>query len=109
MAEPGRTSFVDARTVAGWSATGGVTLFDVREPHEFAAERLPGARLMPLSAFDPAKVRPAAGTRLVLHCAAGIRCGRAAEILRATGYDGDIFRLEGGLKAWRAEGLPVER
>ena len=109
MAESTGVSFVDARTVAGWSEAGGLTLFDVREPHEFAAERIPGARLMPLSVFDPGKVRPEPGTRLVLQCAAGIRCGRAAEILRAAGYGGEIFRLAGGLKAWRAEGLPTER
>jgi rhodanese-related sulfurtransferase len=109
MAGSGRTSFADARTIAGWADAGGVTLVDVREPHEYAAEHIPGARLMPLSVFDPSKVRPEPGTRLVLHCAQGIRCGRAAEILRAAGYDGDIVRLEGGLKAWRAEGLPIER
>jgi rhodanese-related sulfurtransferase len=105
----GRTSFVDPRTIADWAAEGGATLYDVREPHEFAAGHIPGARLMPLSAFDPAQVRPEPGARLVLHCAAGIRCGRAAEMLRASGYAGDIFRMDGGLKAWFAEGLPVER
>jgi rhodanese-related sulfurtransferase len=109
MGQPAAVAFVDARTVAGWAASGGVTLYDVREPHEFAAERIAGARLAPLSAFDPVRVRPDAGTRLVLHCAAGIRCGRAAELLRASGYDGEVLRLAGGLKAWRAEGLPTER
>ena len=105
----GRTSFADARTIADWTAAGGATLYDVREPHEFAAGHIPGARPMPLSAFDAASVRPEPGTRLVLHCAAGIRCGRAAEMLRASGYDGDIVRMDGGLKAWFAEGLPLER
>jgi rhodanese-related sulfurtransferase len=109
MADSMGASFVDARTVAGWSDAGSLTLYDVRETHEFAAERIPGARLMPLSAFDPSKVRPEPGTRLVLQCAAGIRCGRAAEILRAAGYQGELYRLAGGLRAWRGEGLPIER
>mgnify|MGYP006316702243 CR=1 FL=1 len=30
-----------------------VLLIDVREPEEFAAERIPGAFLYPLSSFDP--------------------------------------------------------
>ncbi|MSP48260.1 MAG: rhodanese-like domain-containing protein [Alphaproteobacteria bacterium] len=109
MVDSATVGFVDAHTVAGWADSGSLTLVDVREPPEFAAERIPGARLVPLSAFDPAKARPAPGTHLVLHCAAGIRCGSAAEILRAAGYDGEIFRLAGGIKAWRAEGLPTER
>ncbi len=102
-------SFADARAVADLVAKGKVTLVDVREANEFAAERIPGARLVPLSAFDPAKARPAAGTQLVLHCAAGVRCGVAAQILQSSGYEGDILRLAGGLKGWRAEGLPTER
>jgi rhodanese-related sulfurtransferase len=28
---------------------------------------------------------------------------------QASGYKGDILRMAGGIKAWRAEGLPVER
>ncbi len=102
-------SFTDGRTVADLMAKGQVTLVDVREPNEFAAERIPGARLVPLSTFDPAQAQPAPGTQLVLHCAAGVRCGVAAQVLQSSGYKGDILRLAGGLKGWRAEGLPTER
>ena len=105
----GDVTFTDARSVADLMAKGQATLIDVREPHENAAERIAGARLVPLSAFDPAKAQPAPGTQLVLHCAAGVRCGVAAQILQASGYAGDILRLAGGIKAWRAEGLPTER
>jgi len=101
--------FVDPRTIADLMAKGEATLVDVREPGEFGAERIHGARLVPLSAFDPAKARPGPGTQLVLHCAAGVRCGAAAQMLRASGYRGEILRMAGGIKAWRAEGLPVER
>lgn len=109
MAGQGSVSFIDARAVADLMAKGQATLVDVREPNEFAAERIPGARLVSLSAFDPAKAQPAPDTQLVLHCAAGVRCGVAAQILQGSGYRGDILRLAGGLKAWRAEGLPTER
>lgn len=109
MADSGSIRFVDARTVADLMARGQATLVDVREAQEFQAGSIPGARLVPLSAFDPAKAQPKPGTQLVLHCAAGIRCGAAAQILQASGYKGDILRLAGGLKAWRAEGLPIER
>ncbi len=105
----GKVTFVDARTVAGLLEKGEATLVDVREPGEHAAERIAGARPVPLSAFDPARARPEPGRQLVLHCAAGVRCGVAAQIMQASGYTGDILRLAGGIKGWRAEGLPTER
>jgi len=101
--------FLDPRLIADLMAKGEVTLVDVREDHEFGAMRIPGARLVPLSAFDPEKARPEPGTQLVLHCAAGVRCGAAAQMLRNSGYQGEILRMAGGIKAWWAEGLPVER
>ena len=109
MSNAPRVSFADARTVAGWAKAGEATVYDVREPHEVAAERIAGTRPMPLSAFDASRVRPEPGARLVLHCAAGVRCGKAADILIASGYAGDIVRLEGGLMSWKASGLPTER
>ena len=108
MASPGNVTFTDARTVADLMAKGQATLIDVREAQESAAERIPGSRLVSLSVFDPAKAQPDPGTRLVLYCAAGVRCGVAAQKLQATGYEGDILRLAGGIKGWRAEGLPTE-
>ncbi len=105
----GKVSFADARTVADLLERGEATLIDVREPGEHAAERIAGARLVPLSAFDPGEARPEPGRQLVLHCAAGVRCGAAAQIMQASGYKDDILRLAGGIKGWRAEGLPTER
>lgn len=50
--------------------------------------------------FDP-------GRRLILYCSAGERSALAAATLRAMGYR-DIRVLDGGIEAWRQEGLPVE-
>lgn len=105
----GSVSFADPRTVADLIAKGEATLVDVREPGEHMAERITGARLVPLSAFDPIQAMPETGKRLVFHCAAGVRCGMASQIMQASGYKGDILRMAGGIKAWRAEGLPTER
>ena len=43
---------------------GHVVLVDVREPKETAAERFPGAVLVPLSAFDPATIPAPPGSRV---------------------------------------------
>lgn len=88
---------------------GEVTLIDVREPGEHAGERIAGAHLMPLGTFDPAKARElAAGKTLVLHCKSSGRSGKAARALLNAGGQ-DACHLCGGIDAWKAAGLPIER
>jgi rhodanese-related sulfurtransferase len=88
-------------------ATGEILLVDVREPNEYAFERIPGALLYPLSTFDPAAI-PSGGRRLVVQCAAGGRSMRAAQALVAAGH-AQVINLEGGINAWKAQGLPLIR
>ena len=79
----------------------GVVLVDVREPAEFAANRIAGAINMPLSRFDPAALPPG---RVILHCGVGKRSAMAlAQCPEA------VSHMEGGVMAWHAAGLPVER
>ena len=82
-------------------------LVDVREDNEHAEAYIAGAEPMPLSRFDPAAVQPPAGKQLIFHFRSGVRCGMATEALRATGYEGPIARMSGGLLAWLDAGLPI--
>jgi rhodanese-related sulfurtransferase len=86
---------------------GEMLLVDVREVNEYAVERIHGALLYPLSTFDP-KVLPTSGRKLVLQCAGGVRSMRAAQALAAAGH-GKVYNLEGGIGAWKAQGLPLIR
>lgn len=88
-------------------ASGEILLVDVREPNEYAFERIPGALLYPLSTFDPRAV-PADGRRLVVHCAAGRRSMMAAQQLVAAGHSA-VINLDGGLAAWKSAGMPLIR
>ena len=45
--------------------------------------------------------------RIILHCASGGRSALAASTLKQMGYD-NVAHLDGGLKAWKEAGLPVE-
>jgi rhodanese-related sulfurtransferase len=101
-----RIEMVDPQTARRWMERGEALLIDVREPHEFAMERIQGATLVPLSSFDPSNVPNADGKRLLLMCASGIRCGMASEILARAGH-GELYRLAGGLMGWKAAGGPV--
>lgn len=51
--------------------------------------------------FDPAR-------RIILHCASGGRSALAAQTLATLGYT-HVAHLDGGLKAWKEQELPVER
>ncbi|HWA80427.1 MAG TPA: rhodanese-like domain-containing protein, partial [Acetobacteraceae bacterium] len=62
-----------------------ITLVDVREPAEYAAERIPGALLFPLSSFDPAALPVAGGRPVVLHCGSGKRSATALAACAAAG------------------------
>jgi rhodanese-related sulfurtransferase len=106
-----RRNFVKDLTpseVAEGIANGTMALIDVREPSETAIERFPGAVLMPLSRFDPSGLTVRPGQTVVFACASGIRSVKAIEHARSAGLACDAH-LAGGLKAWKAAGLPTER
>lgn len=77
-------------------------LIDVREPHEFAGIRIPGAVNVPLGEVltggwvPPA---PAPGQDVVIYCAGGIRSARAVRALAERGVTGPVS-LAGGIDAW---------
>jgi rhodanese-related sulfurtransferase len=84
---------------------GSVVLVDVREPGEFAAERIAGAVLHPLSRFDPAALPRG---DLVFQCGVGQRSLTAIHRAVAAGLP-HTAHLAGGLLAWKRAGLPTER
>jgi len=94
-----------AAEVAERLASGTAVLIDVREPAEYAGERIPGAMLLPLSTFDPAHL-PTGGKEVILHCGGGGRSARAAGQILASGAP-EAAHLAGGLRAWKAAGLPT--
>ncbi len=102
-------TIVEPATVAGWMKEGRAVLVDVREAQEYAAGHLPGARLVSLSAFDPAQVPVDPRKHLVFYCQSGRRCGPASERMAASGFTGEINRLAGGFGAWQQSGGAVER
>jgi rhodanese-related sulfurtransferase len=86
----------------------GAVLVDIREADEHARERIPGARSSPLStgAFQA----PQNGVAVV-HCKSGNRTRMNAPALRAAaqGAACEVYLLEGGIDAWKAAGLPIEK
>ena len=81
-------------------------LVDVREPPEFAAERIAGALEFPLSTFDPAALPPPEGCRIVFHCGTGKRSAMAVARCLERGIH-HTAHMAGGIQAWKAAGLPT--
>jgi rhodanese-related sulfurtransferase len=83
-------------------------LLDVRSAAEYGTQHVKGAVLQPLDSLAPSewKASADAGPVYVL-CQAGGRAGRAAELLAKEGVACSV--VEGGMEAWVAAGLPVEK
>ena len=83
-----------------------VLLVDVREPTEYAAERISGALLYPLSTFEATNIPEDGVRRVVFHCGSGKRSLIAAERCVGAGR-AHASHMSGGIAAWKAAGLPV--
>ena len=97
---------LDPAEVARLLHAGKLLLIDVREPAEYAAERISGALLYPLSTFDASTLPDDGPRRVVFHCGSGKRSLAAAERRLAAGQ-AHAAHMGGGIAAWKAAGLPV--
>ncbi|MEB3173393.1 MAG: rhodanese-like domain-containing protein [Cyanobacteriota bacterium] len=86
--------------------SGRISIIDVREPMEFVGGHIPGSRNIPLALLNEA---PIPDGPLVLICQSGARSERGVATLRQRGLAVGIADLEGGMIAWQAAQLPIEK
>ncbi|OGN50816.1 MAG: hypothetical protein A2352_03710 [Caulobacterales bacterium RIFOXYB1_FULL_67_16] len=79
-------------------------LIDIREPDEFAREHVLGAVHTPLSRFDESWRTITDGRDVIFTCRTGNRTGVNCNRLAAQ-VPGQAYVLDGGLEAWKAQGL----
>jgi rhodanese-related sulfurtransferase/glyoxylase-like metal-dependent hydrolase (beta-lactamase superfamily II) len=84
-------------------------VLDVREKHEWQAGHIPGSRSTPW--HDIVAIPDGLDPELPIAtvCAAGLRAGTAASLLRHHGAREVIHVVDGGVPAWAAQGNPLER
>lgn len=92
--------------VARWLAERAILLIDVREPGEYAVERIHGALLYPLSSFDPLALPDPGERKIVFQCGSGMRSAKAMAACADAGVD-FAGHLAGGIQAWKKAGLAV--
>lgn len=99
---------IDVQRLA--ASRGSARLIDVREPSEYNAElgHIAGTELVPLATVGEAAMAWDRNQEIVVVCRSGGRSGRAAAALAAMGFK-RIINMSGGMLAWNAAGLPVER
>lgn len=83
-------------------------LVDVREDHEWAKGRLPGAVHMGRGIIerDIEQSIPDTKTKLVLYCGGGFRSALVADNLQRMGYT-NVESMDGGWRGWNEAGLPT--
>jgi rhodanese-related sulfurtransferase len=85
-------------------------VLDVRDPGEYGAGHILGAKNIPLIRLgegggDLAKRKE---KPVIVYCDSGDRSGKAAAALRKQGFT-RVVNLAGGIGAWQQAGLPVEK
>jgi rhodanese-related sulfurtransferase len=92
--------------VAALLRGGAIQLIDVRQPEEYAAGRIAGARLIELPELS-AKAQTIDPDRpVVFYCRSGARSAMATEAFIRAGFE--AYNMVGGLLDWTAAGLPLE-
>ena len=86
--------------------SGEAVLVDVREPHEWDAGRIPGARHVQLEHLASQADTIPRDKHVIFQCRLGVRSAMATKAFRAAGYD--ALSMAGGIQAWHDSGLPLE-
>ncbi|WP_214629446.1 rhodanese-like domain-containing protein [Paenibacillus agaridevorans] len=74
-------------------------VIDVREPHEYKAGHMPGAKNLPLSQLKGRMNELPKDKPVFVYCQSGMRSKRAAVIFKKNGIP-SIVNLKGGIMAW---------
>ncbi len=88
----------------------GAVIVDVREPEEFAAGHIPGAKHVPKSYLETRieGAIPDRSAHVILYCASGNRSAWAARtLLDDLGYE-NVESMTGGITLWKDRGYDVE-
>jgi rhodanese-related sulfurtransferase len=83
-------------------------VLDVREPGEYGAGHILGAKNVPLSRLDDADLAKRRERPVIVYCDTGDRASKAISALKKQGFT-RVVNLTGGLRAWQQAGLPVEK
>jgi rhodanese-related sulfurtransferase len=90
--------------------SGDAVVVDVRDKDEWDEGHIPGAMHLSRGTveFDIEEKVPDLHAMIICHCGGGGRGALSAESLQKMGYK-NVRNMAGGLKAWKAAGLPTTK
>lgn len=100
-------SYLGPKESAEWVKSQQALLLDVRTESEWAEERIPGAKHVPLAQLRDRLEELPGDRTIIVQCGHGCRGSLTASILRTEGFT-DVANLAGGILGWKAAGLAVE-
>ena len=103
-------SEISPQDAAAKLKSGEAVIVDVRDKDEWDEGHIPGAMHMSRGAIelDIEEKVPDTNAMIICHCGGGGRGALATESLQKMGYK-NVRSMAGGLKAWKAAGLPTTK
>jgi rhodanese-related sulfurtransferase/rubrerythrin len=98
----------EVKTILDKDKRGEFLLLDVRQPEEYEAGHIPGAKLIPLGELETRQGELDRNKRIITYCRSGHRSMAAAIALCGLGFK-DVQHLDGGILDWSYEtitGIP---
>lgn len=99
---------IDCATLKKWIDNDEAIVIDVREVSEYEQAHIKGSTLIPVGTCSAQTLPTGSHKKIVFHCKAGIRGGKACEVCANVMPDTIVYNLKGGLDKWISEGYPVE-
>lgn len=87
---------------------GKTLVLDVRNAAEFASGHLQNAKHIPLAELAERlkEIEKSKNSTVITVCERGVRSASAANLLTKAGFS-QVLSLEGGVAAWKSQGLPT--
>ncbi|MFZ5595007.1 MAG: rhodanese-like domain-containing protein [Pseudomonadota bacterium] len=85
-------------------------MLDVREDKEYAEGHISGALHIPLGVLDKrlSELEAYKSRPIIVYCRSGDRATRAGALLRKQGFQ-TVYKLAGGIMAWKNANLPTNK
>jgi rhodanese-related sulfurtransferase len=98
---------VNVTTAKQWLDKKQAILIDVREPAEYASQKIVGAALHPVGSISVNSI-PQTDKKILIYCQKGARGSNACQKLMTENEELEVYNIEGGIEAWHKAGLATE-
>lgn len=102
------TPQLEAREAAKYARQRSALILDVRGSGEYQEQHIPDALHIPMG-YVPQRLHQLPRDRqIIIHCGGGVRSQVVASLLQKHGFQ-NVINMEGGIEAWEAAGLELQR